>query len=143
MATSNTAAAGAGPILIFPPKTIVIRGDVSATEWCNAGRAQFDGFARWMDSYTAALAADLAEMMRNEGIDGQTSIGPISWGSSARAAAAKATKPLRAIASEASNMARMFTVADKQMQAQVFEVIRQVRAARERQQRGSGLSIGA
>src|SRR5882757_5896422 len=139
MATSNTAAAGAGPILIFPPKTIVIRGDVSATEWCNAGRAQFDGFARWMDSYTA----ELAEMMRNEGIDGQTSIGPISWGSSARAAAAKATKPLRAIASEASNMARMFTVADKQMQAQVFEVIRQVRAARERQHRGSGLSIGA
>jgi hypothetical protein len=142
MAT-NTAAAGAGSVLVFPPRGLEIKGDVSANAWCNAGRAQFDGFARWMDSFTTALAADLAEMMRTEGLDGQTSIGPVSWGSSARAAANKATKPLRAIASEADNIAKMFTVADRQMHAQVFNVIAEVRAARERQQRGSGLTIGA
>jgi hypothetical protein len=143
MAATNAAAAGPNPVIVFPPKGIIIAGDQSATQWCNAGRAQFDGFARWMDSFAVALAADLTELMRQEGIDGQTSIGPVSWGSSARAAGQKATKPLRAIASEAENIAKMFTVADRQMQGQVFEVIKEVQAARERQQRGSGLKIGA
>jgi hypothetical protein len=142
-AATNAAAGGRGPIVSFPPRGKEIQGNVSAAEYCHAGKEQFHAFAQYLDAFATALEADLTEMLRQNGVDGQTTIGPLSFGSDARKAAKKATKPFRAMAAEADNIARSFETADRQMKAHVFDVIQQVIEARERSERGAGMKMGA
>jgi hypothetical protein len=143
MVATNTKAAGSAPIVVFPPRGLEIQGNVSASTFCNAGKTQFRELATYLSNLAHTLEADLTEMMKAAGADGQTSIGPITLGSSARAAAKKAVKPLRSMAAEAENMAKAFGVLDAQMYAHVFSVVQEIEEARERQRRGAGLKMGA
>jgi hypothetical protein len=143
MATTNTAAAGRASVVNFPPRGKEIQGNVSAAEYCHAGKEQFHALAQYMDALATALEADLVEMLRENGLDGQTKVGPVAFGSDARRAAKKAVKPFRAIAAEADNIARSFEVADRELKAHVFDVVQQVIEARERAARGAGMKMGA
>jgi creatinine amidohydrolase/Fe(II)-dependent formamide hydrolase-like protein len=143
MAATNAAAGGRTPVVTFPPRGKEIQGNVTAAEFCHAGKEQFHAMAQYMDALATALEADLTEMLRQNGIDGQTTLGPLSFGSDARKAAKKAVKALRVIAAEADNIARSFNVADRDMKRYVFDVIQQVIEARERSNRGAGMKMGA
>jgi hypothetical protein len=143
MATTNTQAAAANSVLVFPPKGLVIVGNVSAAAFCDAGKNQFNLFSTFCGTLASALQADLTEMLRTAGIDGQTSVGPISFGSDARRAASRAVRPLRTISAEAENIAKAFVVLDRQMKAHVFNPVQEAQEARERAERGAGMRLGA
>lgn len=144
MATNAAAAGGQSGIVNFPPRGVEIQGNQTASKFCDVGRQQFHALANYFDALAVALEADLTQMLRDNGLDGQASIAGINLGSSdARKAAKKAVRPLRTIAAECHNLSKNWTMLDDALKREVFDVVEAAIRAQEKAKSGGGLKIGA
>lgn len=146
MATGATAqsAAGKKPVVNWPkPSTSEIAGNVSSAAYCNDAAFQFHQAATYAEAMHAAVVNDMTEFLREWGLDGQRSFGPLSYGSDARSAARKAAKPLKNIAAEFENIAKNFALLKRNLDAYVWDPAEQAKAEKERSQRTAPVRLGA
>lgn len=144
MATNAAAAGGQAEIVKFPPRGVEIQGNQSAAKFCDTGRQQFHALANYCDALAVALEADLTEMLRQHGLDGQSAVMGINLGASdARKAAKRAVRPLRTIAAECHNLSKNWTMLSDAMNREVFDVVEAAIRAAEKAKNGAGLKIGA
>lgn len=142
--TTSQAAAGKKPIITWPkPATSEINGNVSSAAYCNDAAFQFHQAAAYAEAMAAAVVNDMTEFLRENGLDGQRSVGPISYGSDARSAARKAAKPLRNIAADLENIAKHFQVLKRLLDQHVWDPVQQAQAEQERAKRSAAIRIGA
>jgi hypothetical protein len=137
-------AAGRRPVITFPkPATSEIGGNVSAAAYCNDGAFQFHQAATYFEAMHAAVINDMTEFLREWGLDGQRSIGPVSYGSDARSAARKAAKPLKNIAADCENIAKQFALLKRLLDQHVWDPAEQAKAEKDRAQRSAPVRLGA
>jgi len=142
-ATSQQAA-GKKPAVTWPkPATSEINGNVSSAAYCNAGAFEFHQGAAYAEAMYAAMVNDFTEFLRENGLDGQRSIGPLSYGSDARSAARKGAKAMKNIAAELENVAKQLAMLKRDLDRYVFDPVQQAIAERERNQRTAPIRIGA
>jgi hypothetical protein len=142
--TTNQAAAGKKPIITWPkPATSEINGNVSSAAYCNDGALQFHQAAVYAEAMYAAIVNDMTEFLRDNGLDGQRSIGPISYGSDARSAARKAAKAMKNIAAELENIGKQLAMLKRDLDRYVWDPVQQAQAEAERNKRSAAVRIGA
>jgi hypothetical protein len=142
--TTSQAAAGKKPIVTWPkPATSEINGNVSSAAYCNDGALQFHQAATYVEAMHAAIVNDMTEFLRENGLDGQRSIGPLSYGSDARSAARKSAKALKNMAAELENIAKQFAMLKRDLDRYVWDPVQQAQAEQERNKRSASIRIGA
>lgn len=142
--TTAQAAAGKKPIITWPkPATSEINGNVSSAAYCNDAAFQFHQAAAYAEAMYAAVVNDMTDFLRENGLDGQRSVGPISYGSDARSASRKAAKPLKNIAADLENIAKQFAMLKRNLDQHVWDPVQQAQAEQERSKRSAAIRIGA